>query len=105
MKSLDNIDFTHIGPDWSQDEDLNGDGPSDGGGADNQPSSQPPRYVSRQETVVLWIRIRIGSGFSGVPGSGSGSGFSQSGSRGAKTAHKHRKKLIISVFEVLDVLF
>jgi hypothetical protein len=24
---------------------------------------------------VLWIRIRIGSGFSGVPGSVSGSGF------------------------------
>jgi hypothetical protein len=69
MKSLDNIDFTHIGPDWSQDEDLNGGGPSDGGVADNQPSSQPPRCVSRQETAVLWIRIQ------GIPESVSGSGF------------------------------
>jgi hypothetical protein len=37
---------------------------------------------------VLWIRIQI-----------------QSGSRRAKMAHKNRKKLKISFFEVLDVLF
>ncbi len=40
--------------------------------------------------------IRIGSGFNGVPGSGS---------MRAKLAHKHRKKLKNFIFEVLDVLF
>jgi hypothetical protein len=36
---------------------------------------------------VLGIQIRIGSGFNGVPGTGSGSTM-------AKMTHKHRKKLI-----------
>jgi hypothetical protein len=41
--------------------------------------------------ALLWIRI--GSGFNGIPGSGS---------RRAKMTHKNRKVLF---FEVLDVLF
>jgi hypothetical protein len=44
---------------------------------------------------VLGIQIRIGSGFNGVPGSGS---------TRAKMTHKHRKKLI-TLIKVLGVLF
>jgi hypothetical protein len=51
-------------------------------------------------TAVLWIRIRIriGSVFNGVPGSGSAS-------RRAKMTHNKAEKLINLIFEVLDVLF
>jgi hypothetical protein len=38
---------------------------------------------------VLWIRIRIGSGFNGVPGSGS---------RRAKMTQKKRKQIINFIF-------
>jgi hypothetical protein len=55
---------------------------------------------------VLWIRI--GSGFNGVPGSVSGSGFAIEIrfpiEEGAKMAQKNGKQLI-NFFEVLDVLF
>jgi hypothetical protein len=49
-----------------------------------------------QKTPIL-IRIRIGSGFNQV--SGSGSGF-----RRAKMTNKNRKNSEISCFEVLGVL-
>jgi hypothetical protein len=50
------------------------------------------------------LLIRIGSGFFGV--SGSGSGFAiRTGYRRAKMTHKNRKKLMNLIFEVLDVLF
>jgi hypothetical protein len=43
-----------------------------------------------------WIRIRMGSGFNRVSGSGS---------RRAKMTHKSRKNFLSSCFEVLDGLF
>jgi len=49
-------------------------------------------------SAVLWIRIRIGFGLNGVPGSGSGS-------RRAKMTHTNRKSSQISFFEVLNVFF
>ncbi len=54
---------------------------------------------SQAPVLWIWIRIRIGSRFNGVPGSGS---------RRAKMTHKHRKKLINFIFlsaGSLDVLF
>jgi hypothetical protein len=48
---------------------------------------------------VLWIRIRIDSGFNGVPGSGSESWRE-------KMTHKKKEKVsTFFFFEVLDVLF
>jgi len=59
VKMLENVDFTHIGPDW---EDIkeepgqeNGDGPSNGAGTSGEPSkrgSGPSSYPSKPRTPI-----------------------------------------------------
>jgi len=56
MKMLDNVDFTHIGPDWvdkDMDDSHNGEGPSDGPSM-GEPSkkSGPSSYPSKPRTQV-----------------------------------------------------